>query len=134
MPNSTAPGYKKEYHPNRNRRAPIRRVDDPSHVPLPSSAQPNPEPWSPFFTTRGDFLVSEIIIEGSLNKHLSDKLLEIFELCRAGKERVTLSNFSEVETAWDRQLAFPMRIGSYQARKRTTETSPSRTVGQGSSR
>jgi hypothetical protein len=90
-----------QYHPKSGRPTKIHRIDDPSHAPLPSTYQPDPEPWSPFFATHEDFLVSEILLEGSLGKDLSDRLLKIFKLVHAGTGRVTLSTFSEVQTAWD---------------------------------
>ncbi|KAF8256486.1 hypothetical protein EI94DRAFT_1645643, partial [Lactarius quietus] len=89
-----------EYHPNSGKRAKMFHIDDPSYD-TPSTSEPLPEPWSPFFDTREDFLVSEILLEGALNKDLCNRLLMIFKLCHAGKGRVTLSNFSQVETAWE---------------------------------
>ncbi|KAF8268768.1 hypothetical protein EI94DRAFT_1576741, partial [Lactarius quietus] len=89
-----------EYHPNSGKRAKMFHIDDPSYD-TPSTSEPLPEPWSPFFDTRKDFLVSEILLEGALNKDLCNRLLTIFKLCHAGKGRVTLSNFSQVETAWE---------------------------------
>ncbi|KAF8268010.1 hypothetical protein EI94DRAFT_1801019 [Lactarius quietus] len=89
-----------EYHPNSGKSAKMVHVDDPSYD-TSSTSKPLPEPWSPFFVMHEDFLVSEILLEGALNKDLCNRLLMIFKLCHAGKGRVTLSNFSQVETAWE---------------------------------
>lgn len=60
------------------------------------------EPWLPFFETREDFLLAEVILEGCLGSELSDRLLKIFDTCNAGKGRVTLKNFQQLQTAWER--------------------------------
>ncbi|KAH8991781.1 hypothetical protein EDB86DRAFT_3065116 [Lactarius hatsudake] len=92
-----------EYHPNSRRPTKVHGVDDPSHAPRrTSTCQPYSEPWSPFFQTREDFLLAEIFLQSGLGNEYSDRILKVFDLCNAGKGKVTLSKILEVHTAWER--------------------------------
>ena len=95
-------GIRTEYHPNSGRPTATRTTNDPSVAPPPSDYPLKSEPWSPFFETREDFIISEVILEGALGSELVDKLLKVFDLCHAGKGKVTLKNFSQVQTAVQR--------------------------------
>ncbi|KAH9034230.1 hypothetical protein EDB85DRAFT_2088344 [Lactarius pseudohatsudake] len=104
VPNSaTHRAIRTEYHPNSRRPTKVHGVDDPSHAPRRTSTrQPYSEPWSPFFQTREDFLLAEIFLQSGLGNEYSDRILKVFDLCNAGKGKVTLSKISEVHTAWER--------------------------------
>ncbi|KAH9017269.1 hypothetical protein EDB85DRAFT_2203032 [Lactarius pseudohatsudake] len=104
VPNSaTHRAIRMEYHPNSRRPTKVHGVDDPSHAPRRTSTrQPYSEPWSPFFQTREDFLLAEIFLQSGLGNEYSDRILKVFDLCNAGKGKVTLSKISEVHTAWER--------------------------------
>ncbi|KAH9172732.1 hypothetical protein EDB89DRAFT_2114096 [Lactarius sanguifluus] len=90
-----------EYHPNSRKPTKTRSVDNPSHNPSSSAHQPRPQPWSPFFRTREDFVLSEILLESGLSNNLSEKLLELFRLCKTGKGEVTVERLAEFQTAWE---------------------------------
>ncbi|KAH9061804.1 hypothetical protein EDB83DRAFT_2506592 [Lactarius deliciosus] len=90
-----------EYHPNSRKSTKTRSVDDPSHNPSSSAHQSHPEPWAPFFRTREDFVLSEILLESGLSNNLSEKLLELFRLCKTGKGEVTVERLAEFQTAWE---------------------------------
>ncbi|KAH9066101.1 hypothetical protein EDB83DRAFT_2506347 [Lactarius deliciosus] len=90
-----------EYHPNSRKSTKTRSVDDPSHNPSSSAHQSHPEPWAPFFGTREDFVLSEILLESGLSNNLSKKLLELFRLCKTGKGEVTVEHLAEFQTAWE---------------------------------
>ncbi|KAH9036799.1 hypothetical protein EDB85DRAFT_2288078 [Lactarius pseudohatsudake] len=91
-----------EYHPNSRRPTKVHGVDDPSHTPrCTSTHQPYSKPWSPFFQTCEDFLLAEIFLQSGLGNEYSDRILKVFDLCNAGKGKVTLSKISEVHTAWE---------------------------------
>ncbi|KAH9168214.1 hypothetical protein EDB89DRAFT_2115405 [Lactarius sanguifluus] len=81
-----------------------RSVDNPSHNPSSSAHQPRPQPWSPFFRMREDFVLSEILLESGLSNNLSEKLLELFRLCKTGKGEVTVECLAEFQTAWEHAL------------------------------
>lgn len=104
IPNSTTTTHIwTEYHPKSGR--PIRTIpiDDPS-CDTSLTSQPRLDPWSPFFTTHEDFLVSEILLEAAVGGELADRLLASFQLCRAGKGMVMFLKFSQVQTAWEHAL------------------------------
>ncbi|KAH8991412.1 hypothetical protein EDB86DRAFT_3183167 [Lactarius hatsudake] len=110
LDNSTVPNrtmtrrsIRTEYHPNSRRPTKTHYVDDPSHNPRSSESarQSNPEPWTPFFRTCEDFVLSEILLESGLSNNLSEKLLELFRLCKTGKGEVTVERLSEFQTAWE---------------------------------
>ncbi|KAN0128290.1 hypothetical protein V8E53_013874 [Lactarius tabidus] len=106
IPNSTTTTHiRTEYHSKSGKSARTCRINDPSfHTSSTLQPPPNHDPWSPFFAMHEDFLVSEFLIEAAVNADLANKLLAIFELCQAGKGRVTLSKFSQVKAAWERTL------------------------------
>ncbi|KAH8980970.1 hypothetical protein EDB86DRAFT_2813253 [Lactarius hatsudake] len=100
LDNSTVPNrtttrrsIRTKYHPNSRRPTKTHYVDDPSHNPRSSESacQSNPEPWTPFFRTREDFVLSEILLESGLSNNLSEKLLELFRLCKTGKGEFEVS-------------------------------------------
>jgi hypothetical protein len=89
-----------EYHP-RSRK--YTRVSHPEeHSSSPSHQLPDMfESWSPYFNTREDFLLSEILLEGSLNNQLADRLIKLFNYCAEGKGSCTFRGFKDVENAWE---------------------------------
>ncbi|KAH8984062.1 hypothetical protein EDB86DRAFT_3066194 [Lactarius hatsudake] len=105
VPNRTTTrrSIRTEYHPNSRRPTKTHYVDDPSHNPRSSEStrQANPEPWTPFFRTHEDFMLSKILLESGLSNNLSEKLLELFRLCKTGKGEVTVERLSEFQTAWE---------------------------------
>ena len=101
VPVGSAPKeIKMEYHPNSSRPSMTCHIDDPSITP-PSTHPLQSEPWSPFFNTCKDFMLSEVIQDGCLGRELSDKLLKIIESCSSGKGKVTLKTFTQVQDTFD---------------------------------
>ncbi|KAF8266326.1 hypothetical protein EI94DRAFT_1803249 [Lactarius quietus] len=98
---TTFNGIQTRYHPKSGRPATTCLVDGLSSTPPPSTYQVQTEPWSPYFETREDFMISEVIFDGCLGIELLDKLLRIIDLCIAGKGKVTLKTFLQVQSAWE---------------------------------
>ncbi|KAF8258959.1 hypothetical protein EI94DRAFT_1814242 [Lactarius quietus] len=99
---TTFNGIQTRYHPKSGRPATTRLVNGLSSAPPPSIYQVQTEPWSPYFETCEDFMISEVILDGCLGIELSDKLLRIIDLCITGKGKVTLKTFLQVQSAWER--------------------------------
>ncbi|KAI0271244.1 hypothetical protein BC834DRAFT_818216 [Gloeopeniophorella convolvens] len=91
------------YHPNSGRPVSEHTSRHPGSAHGESARPILPdEPWKPFFNTREDFLLSEILLESGMNKGHSDRLLRLIQACISGKGKLTLSNYSEVQAAWQR--------------------------------
>ncbi|KAI9441949.1 hypothetical protein BJY52DRAFT_1195036 [Lactarius psammicola] len=107
VPNSTAVReIRMEYHPHSGRPTKTCCVDDPSYASRPSTYQPPSKPWLPFFKTREDYMLSEVILEGSLSNDLSKRLIKIFTLCRTGEhasEKLTPFELSRVSVSYKAQ-------------------------------
>jgi len=79
-----------EYHPSSKRPATVERFHEygmeASSAPQPLCPQPlDSEPWRPYFETRQDFELAEIILEGGLDSKRSDALIKLINLCIEGK-------------------------------------------------
>ncbi|KAH8988658.1 hypothetical protein EDB86DRAFT_2808294 [Lactarius hatsudake] len=48
-----------------------------------------------------DFMLSEILLESGLSNNLSEKLLELFRLCKTGKGEVMVEHLAEFQTTWE---------------------------------
>ena len=89
-----------EYHPSSHRPAKVSHID----LEYGTSTQcerPTLAPWWPFFRSREDFLVVEILLESHIPRDKSDKLIKIFDSCLNGKGLFTFKGISDVEAAWD---------------------------------
>ncbi|KAI0309431.1 hypothetical protein OF83DRAFT_1166855 [Amylostereum chailletii] len=65
------------YHPTSGRPEETAHFEDYRTRPAPASRDPPPsEPWSPFFKTREDFLIAQIMHEGALSEDKCDRLFE----------------------------------------------------------
>jgi len=87
------------YHPHSGRAAETQLLDGLSRKPSPPR---NLEPWSPFFKSREDFEISEVLMKVGMCKGDCDHLLKVFRRCLDGKGSFNLTKYSEVRSAWER--------------------------------
>jgi len=102
-----------EYHPRSRRPAKVCLLDDYDASSRQGRLDPVAEPWSPFFNTREDFLFSEILHDGHVNKDLSERLIKLVNLCLTGKGVFTVKRYADIEGAWERASS---RLTSVRAR------------------
>ena len=93
-----APQFTIQYHPNSERAAKRQRLDHSTKRSPPR----NLEPWSPFFKSREDFEISEILLKVGVPKGDCDRLFNIFRRCLDGKGSFNLNKYSEARSAWKR--------------------------------
>ncbi|KAH9170356.1 hypothetical protein EDB89DRAFT_1853558, partial [Lactarius sanguifluus] len=93
-----------EYHPNSGRPPRTQSFDEYNgeHQFFSSPPAGSAEPWLPFFNTREDFEFAEILMESHMNKVQSERLIKLVKLCLNRKGTLTFSNYSDLQTAWDR--------------------------------
>ena len=89
-----------EYHPRSRRPAKVGHVNS-EYGASTQRERPALAPWWPFFRTREDFLVAEILLKSHLARDKSDKLIKIIDSCVNGKGLFTLKGILDVEGAWD---------------------------------
>jgi len=96
---ATADRIRTEYHPETGKEPTTSHFKE-----YHSSAQPQlaSEPWWPFFNSEDDFIFSEILLEGRLNKGLSERLVKFIRRCADGKGSFTFASYADVECAWER--------------------------------
>ncbi|KAF8263942.1 hypothetical protein EI94DRAFT_1703632 [Lactarius quietus] len=81
MPVSTTFNGIQTQYPKSGRPATIHLVDGPSSTPPPSTYQLQTKPWSPYFKTHEDFMISEVILDGP--EHLGMSIYEAIPLFNA---------------------------------------------------
>jgi hypothetical protein len=91
-----------EYHPSSGKAAetcPYEEYD--SSQPRQSSVHRMrvADPWWPFYNTREDFLLSEVLREGNLSNDQTDKLINIIKQCLSGKGSLTFTTHADVQAA-----------------------------------
>ncbi|KAI0258987.1 hypothetical protein BC834DRAFT_1020051 [Gloeopeniophorella convolvens] len=92
------------YHPNSRRPTAEHASRHPSGARAESTHTIpfSDEPWKPFFNSHEDFLFSEILLESGMNKERANRLIKLFRKCINGDGTFTLSNYSDVQAAWER--------------------------------
>jgi len=96
-----------EYHPGSGKAAKIcpYEENDPSRSHQPSARHTCvADPWWPFYNTREDFLLSEVLREGSLSNEQMDKLLKVIKRCLSGKGSLMFTTHADVQAAWECML------------------------------
>ncbi|KAH9083307.1 hypothetical protein EDB83DRAFT_2502427 [Lactarius deliciosus] len=93
-----------EYHPNSGRPPRTQSFDEynDEHQFFSSRPTGSAEPWLPFFNTREDFEFAEILMESNMSKVQSERLIKLVKLCLNRKGTLTFSNYSDLQTTWDR--------------------------------
>jgi hypothetical protein len=95
-----------QFHPHSGRPLETQTFMDYSYKHGSSRLPPvNAEPWRPFFNTREDFELAEILMEAGVSKGHSDRLLKLFKKCLSGNGALTYSNYSDIKNSWDRAAA-----------------------------
>lgn len=93
-----------EYHPNSGRPPRPQSFEEYNDERQFFSSRPtgSAEPWLPFFNTREDFEFAEILMESNMSKVQSERLIKLVKLCLDRKGTLTFSNYSDLQTTWDR--------------------------------
>jgi hypothetical protein len=89
------------YHPRSGKPSEAYRPKAYSARKRSSRDKPDSKFWWPFFKTREDFLISEILIDSGLSNAQLDKLLKLINRCINGKGTLTLSRHADLQAAWD---------------------------------
>jgi hypothetical protein len=90
-----------EYHPRSRRPAKVSHFDS-GYGASTQRQRPTPSSWWPFFRSREDFLIAEILLKSHLPRDESDMLIKLIDACVNGKGLFTLKGILDVEAAWDR--------------------------------
>jgi hypothetical protein len=86
------------YHPNSGRATEAQLLDGPSRKTNPPR---NLEPWSPFFKSREDFEISEVIMKVGMSKSDCDRVFKAIRRCLDGKGSFNLKKYSDARSAWN---------------------------------
>ncbi|KAA1472983.1 hypothetical protein DENSPDRAFT_822168 [Dentipellis sp. KUC8613] len=89
------------YHPKSKRPAETAHFEDYRRHARRTAPPPDPKPWSPYFKTREDFHIAEILHDAAMSEDQCDRLLKVFKSCLEGQGTCTLSSFKDVQAAWD---------------------------------
>lgn len=88
------------YHPNSGRAPEIQEgLDGGNKKPSPPR---NLEPWSPYFKSREDFEIAEVIMRVGVRKADCNRIFKAVKRCLSGKGSFNLNTFSDVQGAWER--------------------------------
>jgi len=69
--------------------------------------------WWPFYNMCKDFLLLEVLCEGSLSNEQTDKLLKVIKWCLSGKGSLTFTTHTNVQAAQERMsMADPSEFKS----------------------
>src|SRR6266851_1816850 len=90
-----------EYHPRSCRPAKVGHFNSEEYGASTQRQCPTSVPWWPFFRSKEDFLISELLQECHLSKGQLDRLIKIIDSCVNRKGLFMLKSFSDVEAAWD---------------------------------
>jgi hypothetical protein len=66
-----------------------------------SSPLTEEKPWWPYFNSREDFELAELMLDASLSQKQCNKLLDIIRRCAKGSGSVTLSGYSDLQSRWE---------------------------------
>ncbi|KAF8156731.1 hypothetical protein B0H34DRAFT_675152 [Crassisporium funariophilum] len=92
-----------EYHPKSGRKPKLSTFEQfwgAKPVDIPPAPDASSEAlWTPF-KSRADFKFAEIALQAALNQKQVDKLLQIFEQCASGKDKLNLRNNKEIRKIW----------------------------------
>ncbi|KAI0284933.1 hypothetical protein BC826DRAFT_1189767 [Russula brevipes] len=98
--------FRVEYHPRSQKhvKPEVYRSEEyhSAYQPSPQPPRGDSNPWGPFFNTREDFLVAELLLEAGMNKEQSERLIKIIGRCVSGKGTFTLARYADIESAWER--------------------------------
>lgn len=89
-----------EYHPRSRRPAKVGHFDS-EYGTSTRRQRPTLAPWWPFFRSREDFLIAEILLKSHLPRDQLDALIKLIDSCLNGKGLFTFKGVVDVEAAWD---------------------------------
>ena len=89
-----------EYHPNSGLAPQAMTLNDYRETDASLSPPPQERPWWPYFNSREDFELAELMLESSLSQKQCNKLLDIFQRCAKGSGSVTLSSHGDMQSRW----------------------------------
>ncbi|KAF7973288.1 hypothetical protein HWV62_15663 [Athelia sp. TMB] len=97
-----------EYHPRTGRAARVARFDEYGREETTPSTRPIDEtPWAPFFRTRLDFELAEVMQEAALNREQISRLISLIHQAGSHKDGqgFTITSYSDLKTSWDNAAA-----------------------------
>ena len=109
-----ADDIKIEYHPHSGHAMEYFRFEDYGHTKKSTLAtSQNQELWKPFHS-HVDFEFSEFMLRASLNKDLSDTLIQLVHQVKQNPEAFTIINHDDVSHTWNEavHLATPVCISN----------------------
>lgn len=111
---SSIANFQVEYHPNSGLPSQTMNYYDyieATNASSPSSTQK--KPWWPYFNSRDDFELAELMLEASLTQRQCNKLLDIIQRCSKGLGSVSLSNYSDVQSRWQNAASLLTSVRSF---------------------
>ncbi|KAF7967708.1 hypothetical protein HWV62_33335 [Athelia sp. TMB] len=97
-----------EYHPKTGCAACVAHFDEYGREETTSSTRSIDEtPWAPFFRTRLDFELAEVMQEAALNREQISRLISLIHQARLHKdgEGFTITSYSDLKSSWDNAAA-----------------------------
>lgn len=83
------------------------------HRSIPSNSSPNQKPWAPYFPTRQDFELANLIRKSRMTPEDADALIKLVKSVADGHGKFTFSGYNDVQKAWDRASRDLVTVGSY---------------------
>jgi hypothetical protein len=90
------------YHHNSGRASETQPPEGHSKKPNPPR---NLGPWKPFFKSREDFEIAEVLMKVGAREADCNRILKAFRRCLDGKGSLNLNKYSDVRHAWERASA-----------------------------
>jgi hypothetical protein len=90
------------YHSNSGLSSKSTNFDDYMEtISAASSPLTQEKPWWPYFNSREDFELAELMLEASLSQKQCNRLLNIIQKCAKGSGSVTLSSYGDMQSRWE---------------------------------
>ena len=106
--------FKVEYHSNSGLSSQTANFDDylekRSTASLPLTQE---KPWWPYFNSREDFKLAELMLEASLSHKQCNRLLDIIQKCSKALGSVTLSSYGDMESRWETASSLLTSVSNY---------------------
>lgn len=99
---STPMNFQVIYHSNSGLSSKSTNFDDYMEtISAASSPLTQEKPWWPYFNSREDFELAELMLEASLSQKQCNRLLNIIQKCAKGSGSVTLSSYGDMQSRWE---------------------------------
>lgn len=96
--------FRTEYHPHSDRKVKIKEelFEEYCEYDRQPDAEnkPNEKPWLPF-ESKSDFEFAEVAQDAHLNNVHIDRILDIFQRCLAGKDKLNIRSSKQLKEMWN---------------------------------